>query len=488
MNRAGSRGDEERIDRPSDVEYLVFGGGGARAIGHLGALAALADLGYLKRVVREPTSPYQPREDFYLRQQYTTAVAGSSTGGLIAALLALGVGIRTIFHILVPGGRGQLDFVDRVLAHEEMKTRYRPTFEGMEKVTLDDPHADFWSEDGAPPGLLGEAKNVRGSVKTEGLDLAGQALGELLTQANDSLGLEIPPVLIDRLLSDGRLTTYARNVLVDYGAFSGRNLRWSFGHPDSSLHDVGIGGHSSVNVGRLIQREANSGAGPGDDDTPSVPVNHLGNLSFGQYADFVDASHRRGGAELRTHLALTATNVSTRESHVLSAEATPNVPIADAVRTTMAFPLLLKPTFVDGGDNAGVWADGSIMNAYPLHAFDRDGVLPDHVLGFQLGLPDQYSIDTFSSLVRAVGARFLEVSSSGQVRTGRDRAHTVTLPVGDTPYFSVPEDWSRLRPVLERSAEAVYGYFGARSPEGRASNAVRILYAPRSAFESLPGR
>lgn len=481
---AGSVPAEHRIETPSDVEYLVFAGGGARAVAHVGALGALADLGYLKRVSAPSNSQYQTHVDYYLDPTKTEGVAGSSTGGFVAALLALGVGVRTIYNIIVPGGEpDRSDLLPRVLAPEKLETRHRPTFGGIETETLDDPHADFWTES-APGGLLGEATNLRDRVKTEGLNAMGVAVGELLETANESLDLGVPPLLVERLFTDERLTAYARNVLVDYGAFSGRKLRRFVGDPDSPLYEIGRDARPpeeaarKTNEQKLLPPNRNSDGTP-----PAIAVSDLGNLTFRQFERLVEGTHRQGHG-FRTSLALTGTNVSTQESQVFSAAETPDVPVADAVRATMAFPLLLKPTFVEDGDHEGLWVDGSVTNAYPLHAFDDGGELPESVLGFQLGLPADRTIDSFVDLVRGVLGRFLEVSTTGQIRNSRDAGQTVELPVGDLPYLSVPDDETRVRPVLERGAEAVYSYFDERKPASRAERTVGQLYRIRPTLGS----
>jgi len=71
-------------------------------------------------------------------------------------------------------------------------------------------------------------------------------------------------------------------------------------------------------------------------------------------------------------LHVVATNISTRSAVVFSAETTPTVAVADAVRMSGSIPLFFEALQFDGqrfgaGD---YFADGGVLRNYPLHIFD----------------------------------------------------------------------------------------------------------------------
>ncbi|MFC7071611.1 patatin-like phospholipase family protein [Halovenus rubra] len=484
--------DAVPIESPEDVEYLVLGGGGARAVAHFGALAALGDLGYLKRVEAPPASPYQPAVDHYLDPAKTKAIAGSSTGGFVATLLAMGVGVKTAYNIAVPGGEDQQDLLPVVLAKEPWERRHRPTFEGIQTEDLTAPHEALWDPivSSMTGRLAGEVADVGYPVMTEDLNIRGTVAAGFLGVVDDTVGHGVPQVLIDRVLGSGDMATYVRNLVTDYGLFSGHELRHSFGSPESPLHEVGRRGEANERAARRAaerEHQVASERGPGDGTTATyTAIADLGNLTFSQFAGYVHGTHSNGKG-FRTPLALTGTNVATRSGEIFSADLTPDVPVADALRMTMAFPLLLKPTFVEDGSHEGIWVDGSIANAYPLHAFDGGDGLPGSVLGFDVGPPRGRSVDSFVDLARAVAGRFVEVSTTGRIRGPRDHLQTIGLPVGDLPYLSVPKNTSRIRPALVASAQAVYEYFGKRRAEQRASTTVNEFLQRGSGGKATSG-
>lgn len=63
------------------------------------------------------------------------------------------------------------------------------------------------------------------------------------------------------------------------------------------------------------------------------------------------------------------TNLSTRFSEVFSAEHTPRVCVADAVRISMSIPLFFAAKRSPRGD---VYVDGGVLDNYPVKLFDRD--------------------------------------------------------------------------------------------------------------------
>lgn len=68
-------------------------------------------------------------------------------------------------------------------------------------------------------------------------------------------------------------------------------------------------------------------------------------------------------------LYLIVTNLSTGYSEVMSAEHTPRMPVADAVRMSMSIPLYFRAIRNARSD---VYVDGGVLRNYPVKVFDRE--------------------------------------------------------------------------------------------------------------------
>ncbi|HUV15584.1 MAG TPA: patatin-like phospholipase family protein [Pelolinea sp.] len=78
---------------------------------------------------------------------------------------------------------------------------------------------------------------------------------------------------------------------------------------------------------------------------------------------------RRGFRDLH----IIASNLSRRRAEDFSAETTPDVPVADAVRMSMSIPLFFEALRFDGRQfgNGDFYVDGGLYNNYPIHLFDQ---------------------------------------------------------------------------------------------------------------------
>lgn len=75
---------------------------------------------------------------------------------------------------------------------------------------------------------------------------------------------------------------------------------------------------------------------------------------------------------------LVGTNISTRFAEIFSHETTPDMPVAEAARISMSIPLFftaVKRKKPDGKTN--FYADGGVLNNYPIKLFDRMRFLSD---------------------------------------------------------------------------------------------------------------
>jgi len=103
-------------------------------------------------------------------------------------------------------------------------------------------------------------------------------------------------------------------------------------------------------------------------------------LTFKELTEFKD----HAGKPLFKPLYITAFNTSTLRTDIFSAEHTPNVVVADAVRASMSIPVFLTPVtvrengvprrayFNDGRDSEEIrYLDGGVLDNYPIWMFDE---------------------------------------------------------------------------------------------------------------------
>jgi NTE family protein len=91
------------------------------------------------------------------------------------------------------------------------------------------------------------------------------------------------------------------------------------------------------------------------------------------------------------------TNMNTGYGEVLSAENTPDLAIADAVRSSMSIPLFFASTVNERRD---VIVDGGVINNYPLKLFDRLKYIEDTECGLS-GVETDYYIKENQAFLKA---------------------------------------------------------------------------------------
>lgn len=92
-----------------------------------------------------------------------------------------------------------------------------------------------------------------------------------------------------------------------------------------------------------------------------------------------------------------ASNLTTRRYMEFSARKTPDYKIADAVRASMSLPLVFEAwTIRDAGEYTGIYADGGMMNSYPINFFDDPPFVPDGTLANEATLGFMFAPPEFS--------------------------------------------------------------------------------------------
>lgn len=110
----------------------------------------------------------------------------------------------------------------------------------------------------------------------------------------------------------------------------------------------------------------------------------------------------RAAEEGFLELAFVGANLSTGDAEVFSAERTPGVAIADAVRISMSLPLFFAARRI----GEGVYVDGGLLNNYPVKLFDREHYLDPDIARDDPALEPSY----YAEANREAAARGEDVS------------------------------------------------------------------------------
>lgn len=127
----------------------------------------------------------------------------------------------------------------------------------------------------------------------------------------------------------------------------------------------------------------------------------------GTFKEFVDA----GGKDLY----ITVTNISNKTSHICSADTTPELEVAEAVRTSMSIPIYFESISFDNIYFKGYFGDGGVMNNYPINLFDEGLYANDDTLGFFL-----YEETKAQSFPEKYGLKDLALDLIGSLLTAQD--------------------------------------------------------------------
>lgn len=125
------------------------------------------------------------------------------------------------------------------------------------------------------------------------------------------------------------------------------------------------------------------------------------------FKEFLDA----GGKDLY----ITVTNISNQTSHICSAHTTPDLEVAEAVRTSMSIPIYFESIAFDNLYFKGYFGDGGVMNNYPINLFDRGLYANEDTLGFFL-----YEETKVQSFPKSYGLKSLALDLIGSLLTAQD--------------------------------------------------------------------
>ena len=177
------------------------------------------------------------------------------------------------------------------------------------------------------------------------------------------------------------------------------------------------------------------------------------------FKEFVDA----GGKDLY----ITVTNISNQTSHICSAHTTPDLEVAEAVRTSMSIPIYFESIAFDNLYFKGYFGDGGVMNNYPINLFDKGLYANEDTLGFFLyeetkvqSFPEKYGLKDMT--LDLIGS--LLTAQDWQVaRQQEDIARSIQISccgIGSTDFAIVTGD-EKYQLLMESGRKGAETYFKA---------------------------
>jgi NTE family protein len=195
-------------------------------------------------------------------------------------------------------------------------------------------------------------------------------------------------------------------------------------------------------------------------------------------ATFVDF-RQRGFRDLY----MVATNISRGTAEVFSADTTPDVAVADAVRLSMSIPLYFEALQFDGQKfgQGDFYIDGGVLNNYPVQIFDQRRFAVDNpwflgevnweTLGCFLYNPGEFRRDLPIRNFRDYMSILFENMSRGQQfvafeNSRLDRRRTIKIDIHDvesTDFFIQPGD-AKYQEMVEAGRQAAIDYLDQYVP------------------------
>ena len=399
-----------------EVRYLVLEGGGGKGLVFLGALRGL------ERVRTSDGGAILAIANGRLRR--IRGVAGASAGAITALGLSCGMSATAIDRISNPRYKDFDDFFDL-----PERSRKVPSI-GSNCVTASTPDVLRTLIFDPMEALLRRTLPRINPLLTP---LAARASATAARRAEQLLyhsavqGLRRDDSLAEKLASRAMLY-YARNLWQDLGFFSGCNVR-------AFLDDV-------------IVRQGGTR-----------------NMTF--------AEHLR---VFGVKLVVTGSNLESGQTEMFSADHTPQMPVADAVRISLSLPVLFKPvritvrkareitrgaTVRSQGSYVGLWVDGGLWNNLPMTVFANDEGNSPGTLGLVLGNTalGRSGISGLGQFLGALINRFRADEALANAYPSY-RRQIIALDTGSIRTAEFSPDPNALRRLQDAAASTTFAYFG----------------------------
>lgn len=164
---------------------------------------------------------------------------------------------------------------------------------------------------------------------------------------------------------------------------------------------------------------------------------------------FLELSKKTG-----KNLVITVTNVNTMQSTYFSVDTSPHVLISEAVRASMAIPLLFKP--VEIGEE--YYIDGGINDVIPINIFNNANVSPDAVLIVTLSRTIEKNNEDSTqlpSLIKYISSIFQATMSNFQSMYLIDKKYKYLHKINNCPVSFAPLVWKDNELILKISDQEI---------------------------------
>jgi len=445
--------DAHRRLGPGDVRYLALKGGGGKAWAFLGVLTAFTH----QRI------PIMVKygDTYRLNFERIQGVAGTSGGGLIGSLAAVGFTLKDLFRM--------------VSDRNSLKKFFDPAYYGHSRSYL-----PIATRKGTNPTVSRQKASPDGSIGDGQEKLRSGIYYEI--PSDEELPVSLGP--FDLYISGAKHWFIGEDELKKLAPTYAKHFN---GHVKNLLRDGGLS--SGLWARHYVGERISEALGQA-------------NYTFGQLAS---------SKSYLPKLCLVGTDVARggKRTVYFSADSTPDIKIADAMRITMSFPGLFKPVVVgeepyvwegvekftpngkngelpdklvpgaDYWDPTGVYVDGGVSNQLPAHAFDENEIplnatesgecgLSDGVLALDLqdDMPPEPASNGMELLGNDVLAGLTEIAATDrEFRTAKEQGHRLKVPFHPLSLTNFAPGLHELAQGVLVAAEATLAYFRIPKPD-----------------------
>ncbi|MDJ0789947.1 MAG: patatin-like phospholipase family protein [Myxococcota bacterium] len=409
-----------------ELEQLVFSGGGARALVHIGAI----------RSIERALGTSSIAEARFQGKSTLRGFAGASAGGLISLALATGYSSKDLQRFLryqttppPEPQKGGIPFPPPLATLDAMKEKGRPPV-GIPvmagpKSTLAGPnkriYGAFLHDLGIKQALryydknglllIQEVASKSGELiakipnpYAQALGQGGKSLGALFDThtwaeaVRQRAGRVARTAAKQRKKKSDSILRRAHRLRRGQTEAAPPDLRWVTTRDRFPSFMYNLAADGGMLVGLDLYRLITStmigsplGKWAGWSVSQAQQVTFAGLRELTQKWIKVKAATKPRSDGGGFDLVVTGVNLASRQVGYFSAEHTPDFPVFEAVAISMRFPLLYKPLRISPGAPVpesyyGQWVDGGLLNNFPLHAFSSSDyeALGHRVLGFYL--------------------------------------------------------------------------------------------------------
>lgn len=219
---------------------------------------------------------------------------------------------------------------------------------------------------------------------------------------------------------------------------------------------------------------------------------------------FAELHKMKNGKNLFKDIYLYAIDVETRNEVCFSYETTPNMRLADAVRSSMSIPIVFKPHKCWNGIKDSIYIDGGLLNNYPIQQFDNIKYISDtpkknksklffkntETLGFKIdtkeevkmfksGNPSAIKFDNLQSYVSSIIYTMFKHQDSRHLRD-KEAFRTIYIEDEGVDTLDFHLNNKQKEALINSGAKAVnefiqeYGYF----EQNKSANEDPLIYRP----------